>query len=130
MYFSSIDPKAIPNKKVKFNQDSSARLLFVMGDQISITNTMLSEFSFKHFYVQPLQKDSLYSILSDEFITFGSKYIPKDQFKNDIETYMIKGKPIDFKTVKLIPEFQLYYENNIPQVKITEGADLGIIYNW
>ncbi len=66
----------------------------------------------------------------EEFINLGSKYIPKEQFENEIKTFMIKGKPIDFKSVKLIPEFQLYFEKDIPQIKFAPNVPIDKIYNW
>ena len=75
------------------------------------------------------KKESI-GISLEEFINLGSKYIPKEQFENEIKTYMIAGKPIDFKTVKLIPEFQLYFEKDIPQIKFTPNASIDKIYNW
>ena len=41
---------------------------------------------------------------------------------------MIQGKPIDFHQVKLIPEFQLYFNDAIPQVKLSNEIDLEKIY--
>ncbi len=50
--------------------------------------------------------------------------------KNEVETYMIQGKPIDFHTIKLIPAFELYFKDEIPQIKLSEKADLTEIYSW
>ena len=43
---------------------------------------------------------------------------------------MIQGKPIDFNAVKLIPEFELYFKDDIPQVKLSSESDLEKIYYW
>lgn len=66
----------------------------------------------------------------DEFIRTGAKYLDKNEFKKQLQRYMIEGQPIDFSEVKLIAEFKIEINDNIPRVKLSEGADLSKIYQW
>ncbi|MFZ4105386.1 hypothetical protein [Flavobacterium sp.] len=105
---------------------------FYLDNQIRLATGgkfTLRDFLLDVFHLRQTKKEEENITLND-FIELGSKYIPREQLKNEIETYMIQGKPIDFKLVKLIPEFQLYFKDDIPQVKITNEIDLETIYNW
>lgn len=107
-----------------FYLDNQIRL--ASNGKFTLRNFLLDIFKGKQIDKNPDKN----GISLDEFINLGSNYIPKEQLQNEIDTYMIRGKPIDFKTVKLIPEFQIEFENGIPQVKLAEKSDLTIIYNW
>ena len=52
-------------------------------------------------------------------LTWGSKYIPKEQFEREIELHMIQGRIIDFHQAALIAEFQLYFNGEIAQIKFS-----------
>jgi len=66
----------------------------------------------------------------DDFISAGAAYVDKKELAEQIEHHMIAGQPIDFNNVKLIAEFNIDINNNIPKVNLTEGADLSEIYRW
>nr|WP_315225069.1 hypothetical protein [uncultured Flavobacterium sp.] len=66
----------------------------------------------------------------DDFINVGASYLDKKELKEQIAHYMIAGHPIDFSTVKLIDEFIIEINNNIPTVSLTENANLSKIYRW
>ena len=70
------------------------------------------------------------TITVDEFISAGAKYLEKSELKKQIQRYMIEGQPIDFTEVKLIDEFEIEINKNIPRIKLTERADLSKIYQW
>lgn len=105
---------------------------FYLDNQIRLASN--GKFTLRNFLldIKNLEKTKKESkgISIEEFINLGSKYIPKEQFENETKTYMITGKPIDFKNVKLIPEFQLYFEKDIPQIKFAPNTSIDKIYKW
>lgn len=107
---------------------------FYLDNQIRLASGgkhTLRDFMQDLFALYRSRKDAEnHSLTLDEFIEKGAQYIPREQLQHEVDTYLIKGTPIDFKTVKLIPEFELYFNGEIPQVKLAEGADLSKIYNW
>jgi len=66
----------------------------------------------------------------DDFISAGAAYVDKKELAGQVARHMIEGQPIDFNNVKLIAEFNIDINNNIPKVNLTEGADLSEIYQW
>ncbi|QNL48828.1 hypothetical protein H8S90_18975 [Olivibacter sp. SDN3] len=66
----------------------------------------------------------------DDFINVGAAYVDKKELVEQIEHHMIEGQPIDFNNVKLIAEFNIEINNNIPEVSLIENADLSKIYRW
>ncbi len=103
---------------------------FYLDNQIRLASNgkfTLRNFLLDIFHLSQTKKEGEH-ITIDDFIELGSKYIPKEQLKNEIETYMIQGKPIDFHQVKLIPELQLYFIDDIPQIKLTNENDLEKVF--
>ncbi len=66
----------------------------------------------------------------DDYIAIASKFLPENQVRSEIETYMIKGDPLDFKTIKLIDGFTIDYRDSIPELKISKKINLKKIYAW
>tara|TARA_R110002020_G_scaffold155391_1_gene336399 strand:+ start:13939 stop:15432 length:1494 start_codon:yes stop_codon:yes gene_type:complete len=66
----------------------------------------------------------------DDFIDTGAAYVDKKKLEGQVALHMIAGQPIDFKSVKLIDEFEVEINDSIPKVHLTEGADLKTIYQW
>jgi len=74
------------------------------------------------------RKNKKQVFLVSDFTEAMSAFLPKDQINSEIQTYMHEGKLLDFGKVKLIDAFQLKYENQIPQIKMSESADIKGIY--
>src|SRR5690606_15332913 len=81
-------------------------------------------------YTRRKEKKNDEILTVDNFIEIGSTYVDKNELAGQVARHMIAGQPIDFKNVKLISEFNLDINNNIPKINITEGADLTKIYHW
>ncbi len=66
----------------------------------------------------------------DDYIAVASRFIPEKKVRNEIENYLIKGKLLDFKKVKLIDGFTIDYKDSIPVLKINNTTNLKKIYAW
>lgn len=66
----------------------------------------------------------------DDFIDVGAVYIDKKELSGQIARHMIEGLPIDFTKVKLIDEFNIEINDNIPKLSLIGRADLSNIYHW
>lgn len=66
----------------------------------------------------------------DDFVDVGATYLDKEELTGQIDRHMIAGQPIDFNNVKLVGEFNIQINNNIPKLSLAEGADLSTIYQW
>ncbi|HZH73472.1 MAG TPA: hypothetical protein VFD91_13325, partial [Mariniphaga sp.] len=66
----------------------------------------------------------------DDFIDVGAVYIDKKELSGQIARHMIEGLPIDFTNVKLIDEFNIEINDNIPKLSLIGRADLSNIYHW
>lgn len=105
---------------------------FYLDNQIRLASQgkyTLRNFMLDLFQLKPANINT-YKLTMEEFLDKGAKYLPREQLQQEIENYMIKGTPIDFHTVKLIPEFEVYFEEEIPQIRLADGADLTKIYSW
>lgn len=74
------------------------------------------------------KKDGVLTV--DDFIAVGAKYLDKKKLSEQIKRHMIEGQPVDFSNIKLIPEFTIEMNNDIPKVSLSENADLLKIYQW
>lgn len=66
----------------------------------------------------------------DDFVDVGATYLDKKALGEEIARHMIAGQPIDFYNVKLIPEFNIQINENIPKLSLSERADLSTVYQW
>jgi len=66
----------------------------------------------------------------DDYIAAASKFLPKKQVKNELEANLLKGKPLDFKKIKLIRGFTIAYRDSIPVLKIAKTIDIKNVYKW
>src|SRR5690606_3051033 len=66
----------------------------------------------------------------DDFVDVGATYLDKKALGEEIARHMIAGQPIDFHNVKLIPEFNIEINGNIPKLSLSERADLSTLYQW
>jgi predicted metalloprotease with PDZ domain len=66
----------------------------------------------------------------DDYIAVASKFVPEKQVRNEVEINLINGKPLDFKTIKLIDGFIIDYLDSIPVLKISKTTNLKKIYAW
>ncbi len=104
---------------------------FYLDNQIRVVSK--GKFTLRNMLLDlyTIRKEKNNKILSVyDFITVGAAYLDKRELADQIALYMIEGQPIDFKTVKLIPEFKVEIKNNIPKVSLSENANLLEIYKW
>ena len=66
----------------------------------------------------------------DDFINVGAFYLDRNLLTLQVQRHMIEGQSIDFKHIKLVNEFKIEINNNVPNVSLTEGADLLKLYRW
>lgn len=105
-----------------FYLDNQIRL--ASGEKFTLRNMLLDLYAFR----KAKKNDELLTV--DDFINVGAAYLDKKELVGQIERHMIEGQPIDFNNVKLIAEFNIEINNNIPKVNLTERADLSKIYQW
>ncbi len=105
---------------------------FYLDNQIRLASN--GEFTLRNMlldlYTLSKAKKSDEVLTVDDFINAGATYLDKKELAGQIERYMIAGQPIDFNNVKLIAEFNIEINDNIPKVSLTERADLSTIYQW
>lgn len=70
------------------------------------------------------------SLTIDDFVKCASPFIPAKEVKKQINTYMLQGKPIDFKGIKLIDAFKIDYQDSIPVLRIKDNTDLRRVFTW
>ena len=69
------------------------------------------------------------NLTMNDYIAAASKFVPEQQVRNEIETNLLKGTPLDFRTIKLIDGFTIEYRDSIPVLKIDDKIDLKKIYS-
>ena len=138
--------KAAPNDSIasKFWTDRNYQLLpykrgfiyaFYLDNQIrmytggtaSIRDLLLNLFKINQ---QIKAKNPDAKLSRENFITAASLYLPKMPVKQEMETYMVKGTPIDFKKVRLMKGFKIEYRDSIPVLKISETVDFKKAVSW
>lgn len=105
-----------------FYLDNQIRL--VSDGKFTLRNMLLDLYQLR----KAKKSDEILAV--DDFINAGAAYLDKKELAGQIKRYMIEGQPIDFNNVKLIPEFRIEINNNIPKLNLTESADLSKIYEW
>ena len=65
-----------------------------------------------------------------DYIEIASKFIPEKQVSGEIATYLIEGKTLDFKKIKLIDGFKVDYHDSIPVLTIDKKINLKRFYTW
>ena len=105
-----------------FYLDNQIRL--ASNGKFTIRNMLLDLYEFR----KEKKQDEVLTV--DDFINIGATYLDKKELEEQIAHYMIAGQPIDFNTIKLIHEFSIEFNDNIPKVSLTENADLSKIYQW
>ncbi len=105
-----------------FYLDNQIRL--ASNGKFTLRNMLLDLYALR----QTKKNDEILTV--DDFIDVGSTYLDKQELSEQIKRYMIAGQPIDFNNIKLIPEFKIEINNNIPKVNLAERADLLKIYEW
>jgi predicted metalloprotease with PDZ domain len=63
------------------------------------------------------------------FVKIIAPFLPYKDIAKEIDTYLLGGKLVDFKKVKLIKAFKMNYEKGWPELSLTEGTKLQEIYN-
>ena len=67
-------------------------------------------------------------IAKAEFLKAIAPFLPVKVIDNEIDTYLLNGKLIDFKTAKLINAFKISYAKGWPELSLAEGTNLQEIY--
>jgi predicted metalloprotease with PDZ domain len=70
------------------------------------------------------------NLTMSDFLTTASAFIPEREIKQQIDTYMLLGTPLDFKKLKLINAFKITYYGEIPVLSVNQNIDLKTIYRW
>jgi len=63
-----------------------------------------------------------------DFLKAIAPFLPGKDIDKEIETYLLEGKLIDFRTTKLINAFHINYTKGWPELTVTTGANLNEIY--
>ena len=66
----------------------------------------------------------------EDFINAASAYLPAQQVRQEVENYMLKGTPIDFRKVKLSRGFKIHYQDSIPVLDIDYKIDFKKAVSW
>jgi predicted metalloprotease with PDZ domain len=106
-----------------FYFDNQIRL--ASGGKLSIRDFLLTLFKRNR---QIHAANPAANLTLDDYIAAASKFIPEKQVRNEIQTYLIKGKPLDFKTIRLIDGFKMNYHDSIPVLSIGKTINLKKIY--
>lgn len=70
-------------------------------------------------------------VVIEDFLIAISSFLPKEQVRKEVQGYMIKGTPIDFRSVKLIKPFRISFDkDSIPRIDAEADVDLQKIYNF
>ena len=64
-----------------------------------------------------------------DFAKALSAFLPIEKTAFEIRTYMHDGKVMDFKQLRLIDAFQVSFEDQVPQIGLSESADIKKIYH-
>lgn len=70
------------------------------------------------------------NITLKDFLDAASLFLPPAQVQHEVDTYMLKGTPIDFSQVKLTADFTMTIQNGIPVLGLSAGSDLHDFCNW
>jgi hypothetical protein len=102
---------------------------FYLDNQIRVATK--GEKSIKEFLLslyQENKKENNKLITDEDFIRAVSRVMPRNKVDQDIKTFMLEGKLINFKKAKLVKAFKIEYINGIPELFLSNGADLTKIY--
>ncbi|MDF3125975.1 hypothetical protein [Rheinheimera sp. 1928-s] len=105
-----------------FFLDNQIRL--ASNGKFTLRNMLLDLYQYR----KAKNKDEALTV--DDFISVGATYIDKEELSQQVQRFMIEGLPIDFNNVKLIDAFNIEINGGIPQLNLSEGADLARIYQW
>ncbi|HWB26174.1 MAG TPA: hypothetical protein VG738_11875 [Chitinophagaceae bacterium] len=72
----------------------------------------------------------LANLTLNDYIAAASMFIPAEQVKHETGTYLLQGKPLDFRNIKLIKGFTMEYKDSIPVLSIDKSVHLKKIYHW
>ncbi|RZJ76685.1 MAG: hypothetical protein EOO45_01405 [Flavobacterium sp.] len=74
------------------------------------------------------RKQNNETIEKADFLKAIAPFLPGKDIGKEIDTYLLDGKLIDFKTAKLIDAFRITYAKGWPELSLTEGTNLKEIY--
>jgi len=142
-YSSSV--KNVPNDSIaaKFWLDKNYQTLpykrgfiyaFYFDNQIRLASG--GKFTIRNFLLDLFKRNQqlhaanpVANLTMDDYITAASKFIAEKQVRHEVETNLIQGNPVDFKTVKLMDGFAINYHDSIPVLTIDKKVDLKKIYS-
>jgi len=105
---------------------------FYLDNQIRLASN--GKFTLRNMLLDlfQLRKDKLADeiLTVEDFVNVSSRYLDRTEVEEQVKRHMIEGEPIDFSKIKLIPEFTIEINNDIPKVNLSAQADLSQIYQW
>lgn len=102
---------------------------FYLDNQIRLASG--GRHSIKDFMVklyQECRQQKKQVIVAEDFAEAIASFLSKDQVLSEIQTYMLDGKLINFRQVKLMNAFQIDYQDKIPVLKLSEKVELRKLY--
>src|SRR5690554_398483 len=105
---------------------------FYLDNQIRLAS--MGKFTIRNMlldlYKLRKEKNKDEALTVDDFINVGAFYLDRNLLTLQVQRHMIEGQSIDFKHIKLVNEFKIEINNDVPNVSLTEGADLLKLYRW
>jgi len=74
--------------------------------------------------------DSTTNLSLNDFITTAANFLPTEHVDQEIDNYIIQGRPLDYRKVKLISDFKIDYDGEVPVLKINGRTDLQKVFSW
>ncbi|MET1057321.1 MAG: M1 family aminopeptidase [Pedobacter sp.] len=102
---------------------------FYLDNQIRLASK--GKKTIRHFLLALFQydkKQGMRKITAEDFCAVIAPYLPGKNVAEEIKRYMLQGELIDFSKEKLIPEFKMTFNNGVPNVSLTAGAQLNKVF--
>ncbi|WP_158796658.1 hypothetical protein [Pedobacter sp. L105] len=143
-YSSNI--KAVPNDSIppNFWKDPAYRKLpyrrgalyaFYLDNQIQLASG--GKFALRDMLLQLLKKvqaartsEGYNPLTLEDFYAAAATYLPKETVPAQVERYMIRGEPINFKEVKLCPLFKFTFNDDVPVLSLSNQYKLSDFFRW
>ena len=138
--------KSVPNDSIaaKFWTDKNYQVLpykrgfiyaFYLDNQIRLASD--GKQSIRDFLLVLLKRNKEIKAVNpganltpDDFIKSVAGFLPEKQVRQEVETYMLKGTPLNFREIKLIDGLNINYHGNIPVLSIRGGIDIEKALSW
>ena len=138
--------KSVPNDSIaaKFWTDKNYQVLpykrgfiyaFYLDNQIRLASD--GKQSIRDFLLVLLKRNKEIKAVNpganltpDDFIKSVAGFLPEKQVRQEVETYMLKGTPLNFREIKLIDGLNINYQGNIPVLSIRGDIDIEKALSW